>query len=163
MYASEKILGLPWPANRELALHNPWRRCLAVAILTLAVSSARAQTASQGTPASGSPVTCRRSCSCRCDGVGAGGGNASAFVVQQPTKEPEADSKTRAKDLVPLFQSVVWALVVVGVLIGWRREIGGALRGGHIRVKAGGVEVEVFPPEPVTDTEDLGIEETEVA
>jgi hypothetical protein len=75
-------------------------------------------------------------------------------VVQQPQKS-ETDQSSRLKDLVPLLQSLIWAVLIGTILIMWRREITKILQEGRVRVRAGDLEIEVLPPEEVTSIEDL--------
>jgi hypothetical protein len=87
------------------------------------------------------------------------GGNATAFVVQQPTGQSDRDSKTQLKDMVPLLQSLVWALLVGAIVIVLRSEIGGVLQGRHVKLSIAGVEIEIFAPEQVTNPLELEVVE----
>jgi hypothetical protein len=103
-------------------------------------------------------AVCGRSC-CRCLGDVVNSANPTAFVVQQPSREPDKDSKG-VKDWIPLLQSIVWVILIGAVLIGWRKEISGILQERHFRLKAAGFEVEVLVPEQVTNPLQLDVVET---
>jgi hypothetical protein len=90
-----------------------------------------------------------------CADDGSGKPQATAVVMQEPAEDAR-DSWW--KTAVPLFQSLVWALLIGTVLIFWRKEIMGALRGKHFRVKAMDFEIEVFGAEQSTATDDLPVE-----
>ena len=90
-----------------------------------------------------------------CADDGSGKPQATAVVMQEPAEDAR-DSWWKAA--IPLFQSLVWALLIGTVLIAWRTEIVGALRGKHFRVKAMDFEIEVFGAEQSTATDDLPVE-----
>ena len=95
---------------------------------------------------------------CSCDPASAKSGQgATAFVVQQPAPGPEPDSPTRLKDVVPLLQSMVWALLLAAAVFGLRKELAALLRDRHLKLEAAGVSVEVLPPEQVTDPIELEV------
>jgi hypothetical protein len=89
-------------------------------------------------PAKPRSTTCQRCCGCCQRAALNSGGNATAFVVQQPTGQSDRDSKTQLKDMVPLLQSLVWALLVGAIVIVLRSEIGGVLQGRHVKLSIAG-------------------------
>lgn len=86
------------------------------------------------------------------------GKGATAFVIQQPASPVDENSPTRLKDVVPLLQSMVWALLIAAIAVGFRTELAALLRGRHFKFEAAGVSVEVLPPEQVTDPMELEIQ-----
>jgi hypothetical protein len=112
--------------------------------------------------ASGTPGS-RRSCCRLCRGCAAsdpGAPHATATVIQQPgekTNDEERESLLKAS--VPLLQSLLWVLLIGVILIAFRGEIAGVVRGRHFRLKILDFEIEIFPAEQATGTEDLPVEE----
>jgi hypothetical protein len=91
----------------------------------------------------------RRACTC----VSPQGTPTATAVITQASGS-DNDHESLIKDLVPLLESLLWALLVGVVLVSWRKEITQLLK-GHIRVKVGDYEVELFPPEEVTEAMQL--------
>jgi hypothetical protein len=122
---------------------------LALAMTMVIVADAQAQSAP---PKDATSQTCK----CERAAVKSGDG-ATAFVVQQPAPGPEPDSPTRLKDIVPLLQSMVWALLLASIAFGLRKELAALLRDRHLKFEAAGVSVEVLAPEQVTDPAELEV------
>ena len=121
------------------------RLCLLLLALALPIAAQIAPTSPKNPAAQNCP--CEHSTS----------GGATAFVMQPAASSPQQDSPTRLKDLVPLLQSMVWALLIAAAVFGLRKELFALLRDRHVKLEAAGVSLEILPEEQVTDPMELDI------